>query len=233
MTEYKVFIQLNQERTMLQCKGNDLMIDVIRRYNIKAGLELEKYFFACNGMVIRGDQTLKEVSQGKTEAEVLALLKEDAQNVNYIKESDYVKCEQCFEPAVIEFLKDYWITLSDGKHGKRKIKLLDFVATQLVDQRSIKCSKCNKTRGDVHLNQFYYCFECCKNFCPICKAMHHEHANIVDLSLKQFKCPNHQDQGYAFYCLKCKKNFCTYCTQEHEGHGVVNFGKLQTLGATR
>ena len=168
MSNYEVFIQHDQQRINLQCQGNELMSNIIARYKTKSNLDVEKYFFVSNGMIISEDQTLQEVSKKETKVEILALLKQTRENVDFIKYSEYVKCGQCFEPAIIEFFKDYKIALSDKKHVKKKINLLDFMNTQLVDQRNIKCSNCPNTRDKTYSNQFYYCFERGKNFCPIC-----------------------------------------------------------------
>ena len=227
MSNYTVTIQHNQEKTELQCLGNEPMSSIITKYKNKSGLEVEKFYFVCNGIKLSENQTLQEISKESTKVEILANpIQVKQKNLNCEKESDYIKCDQCFDPAIIEFLKNYRIVLSDGKHGQNKIKLLDFISTQLVDQSKIICSKCNNSREEIHLNKFYFCFECGKNFCPICQSMHREHKNIVDFSLKNFKCSLHNGQNFTFYCVKCMKNFCTYCTGEHKNHRVLNFGNI-------
>ena len=78
----------------------------------------------------------------------------------------------------------------------------------MIDQSKIKCSK---TKTESYQNKFYYCFECNKNFCPICQSLHNEHKNIVDYSFKYFRYPQHQNQNFISYCFDCKKNLCFFC----------------------
>ena len=225
MSQYNVYIQSKQSKTNLQCKGNELMKNIIASYGNKTGLTVSEYIFVCNGDKINENQTLEEVSKGSTEVEIVALSEQKEDKLDSVKEEDYIKCNQCSEPAIIEFLENFWITLYDGEHEKKKIKLIDFFYTQLVDQKSIICSKCSKTRDETHQNKFYFCFQCGKNFCPLCQSMHKEHTKIVDYSLKCFRCSQHNKE-YVSYCFNCEENFCFYCSERHQDHKIVSFTQL-------
>ena len=127
------------------------------------------------------------------------------------------------KPEILEFSKDYSISLLENNHEKIKIKLANYNNTQMIDEREIKCSKCSTSKAETFQGNFYYCFQCKQNFCPLCKSLHKEHKNIVDFSLKYFKCSEHQDQNFISYCFNCKKNLCIICGNQHKDHKATYF----------
>ena len=127
------------------------------------------------------------------------------------------------KPEILEFSKDYSISLLENNHEKIKIKLANYNNTQMIDEREIKCSKCSTSKAETFQGNFYYCFQCKQNFCPLCKSLHKEHKNIVDFSLKYFKCSEHQDQNFISYCFNCKKNLCIICRNQHKDHKATYF----------
>ena len=57
----------------------------------------------------------------------------------------------------------------------------------------------------------------------MCQLLHKEHKNIVDYSLKYFRCPQHQSKDFISYCFDCKKNLCFFCVNQHKSHNKINF----------
>ena len=108
---------------------------------------------------------------------------------------------------------------------KKKMKLSDYNNTQIIDEKEIKCSKCSMTKAEASNGQFYYCFECEQNFCPLCRDSHKEHENIVDFTLKYFKCPQHYNRNFFSYCFDCKKNICLVCGNHHKEHKTISFSE--------
>ena len=92
----------------------------------------------------------------------------------------------------------------------------------LINQNHIKCPECSKFVENIFQEKFYYCFECDKNFCPSCQILHKEHKNIVEDSLKYFKCSQHSDQKFISYCFDCKKNLCIFCIKHHQTHKTID-----------
>ena len=114
------------------------------------------------------------------------------------------------------------------KNGTKKIKLQDYNKTRSINGNEVKCCNCQNTMAETYQKKIYYCFECDKNFCPMCKSLHKEHKNILDYELKHFRCPQHQGQNFVSYCITCHKNLCNLCilSMNHKNHNTINFINL-------
>ena len=223
MSNSQIGFIYNQIKTIIQCNQNDLMRDIFNSYGNKSGLSIEELYFLYGGNKINPDETLSQLAGEATDIQILVRSNVEVSNKNKTKRSAYIKCPQCEKPATVEFSNDYNITLFEKNHGAKKINLADYNNTQIVDEEEIKCSKCSKSKAKQYEGKFYYCFECEQNLCILCQSMHKEHQNIVDYSLKYFKCPQHHDQSFISYCLDCKKNICLICGNQHEGHNIDVF----------
>ena len=223
MSNSQIGFIYNQIKTIIQCNQNDLMRDIFNSYGNKSGLSIEELYFLYGGNKINPDETLSQLAGEATDIQILVRSNVEVSNKNKTKRSAYIKCPQCEKPATIKFSNDYNITLFEKNHGAKKINLADYNNTQIVDEEEIKCSKCSKSKSKQYEGKFYYCFECEQNLCILCQSMHKEHQNIVDYSLKYFKCPQHHDQSFISYCLDCKKNICLICGNQHEGHNINVF----------
>ena len=93
----------------------------------------------------------------------------------------------------------------------------------MIDQNRIKCSKCCNSKFEIYEGEMYYCFICQKNFCPICQSKHKEHTNIVNYSIKEFRCQHHQGQVLLHIVRTVKK---TYACFVHKNHCLINFINL-------
>ena len=60
----------------------------------------------------------------------------------------------------------------------------------------------------------------------MCQSLHKEHKNIVNYSLKYFRCSFHKDKEFISYCLDCNKNLCIFCINQHKEHNIINFTNL-------
>ena len=223
MSNCQIRFQYNQVNVIIQCQRNELMRDIIIRYGTKSMLPVEQFYFLYGGNKINPDLTLNQINDKDNEILVLVYLKENCKNKEKMKESDFIKCTKSTNPAIVEFSNDYCIILSDGKHARKKIKLQEYKSTQMIDQSKIKCSICSKSKLVSYQSKFYYCFECNKNLCPECQFLHKEHKNIVDYSLKYFRCPQHKNQNFICYCLNCKTNLCIICKEQHKEHDKIDF----------
>ena len=226
MSNSQIRFQYCQEDIIIQCLKSELMKEIIGRYGKESGLPIDRLSFLCNGNQVNQNLTLEQINDKDTEVLILVNSKEKKEKENQIIISDYIKCEQSLDPAIVEFSNDYKIVLSNGNHNIQKIKLQDYNGTQIVDQSKIKCCKCSKVKEETYQNNFYYCFECDKNFCPTCQPSHIEHKNIIDYSFKYFRCSIHKNKELNSYCFDCKKNLCVFCEDQHKEHNVINFNNL-------
>ena len=96
------------------------MKNIIGRYEIKSGLSIDEFYFLYNGDKINQDLTLAQVNNKDEEILILVYSKENARNENKMKESNIIKCIQCYDTAIVEFSNDYKIILSDEKMVQQK-----------------------------------------------------------------------------------------------------------------
>ena len=225
MSKAKIQFQYSQEE-VIKCQKDELMRDIISRYGTKSGLKVNELNFLYGNNKINPDQTLSQVNDKDSKITIVVESNKNEKNKDKDNESNIIKCPDCLEPAVVEFTKDYGISLTDATHGTKKIKLQEYNNTQIIDESEIKCSNCPNSLANSDVNNFYYCFECKKNFCSKCKPSHSNHKNIVDFSEKDFRCPQHPGKDFASYCLNCKKNLCVFCSKEHKNHDITNFSNL-------
>ena len=227
MTNRSIIFQYCQNDTTIQCQSNELMGVIFRRYVEKVKLPLDEIYFIYDGRQLDPNETLAQVTDKKDEILILVNKFTFADNEDSLKVSDFIKSFVNDAPAIIKFLNDYSLDLFDKKNGSKKIKLRDYQRTQLVDEKKIICCKCSRNKKESSRNMFYYCYDCDKNFCPIHESVHKkEHKNIVDHSLKYFRCSSHKDKELNSYCVDCSRNLCLFCMKEHEKHKTISFSKL-------
>ena len=226
MSNCQIQFHFNKNNIVFQCNRNELIRDIIDIYATKLKLSVDEFYFFYGYEEIDPSLTINQINNKDEEIKIFVYSKKKLSNEDKIQKSNYIKSAKSELPAIVEFTNDYKINLLDKKTGIHKIKLKDYDNSQIIDQSEIKCSKCFNTKKDTHNNKFYYCFECEKNFCTICQSLHQEHKNIVDYSLKYFRCPKHQDQIFISYCFDCKKNLCIICGNQHKAHKTIIFDDL-------
>ena len=223
MSKCNIRFQYNQKDIVIKCNRNERMKDIFARYESKSKLSIKGFYFKYDDERINPDLSLSQVNDKDNEILVLVFPKEKEYNM---EKSDFIKCTECSDPAIIDFLSDYRLSISDKKHGTKKIKLEDFNNSQMIDQSTIKCSGCPRTIGDISKNKFIYCFDCRSNFCPYCKNSRHFHKNMVNYLNKFSRCPQHIVKNFVSYCFNCEKNLCFLCLKEHKEHKIISFMDL-------
>ena len=149
-------------------------------------------------------------------------------NKNIIKtniiKSNCVICPTCKETCKYE-IKNHIIKLYGCKneHTIENIKLDDFNNTQNIDISQIKCDKCKiKSLADIFNNEFYICFQCKMNLCPLCKSMHDDTHSLINYDKKNFLCNKHNEVFFK-YCKNCEIDLCLSCLNEHKNHRVESY----------
>ena len=143
------------------------------------------------------------------------------ENTN-IEISKDVICPECKELCRYE-IKEHRIKLFDCKKGhlKESIKIDEFVNVQSYDISQIECDKCkNKNKSNTFNNDFYICYECKINLCPLCKSIHDKTHSIINYDNKNYICNKHNDIFFQ-YCEDCNIDMCLSCTNEHKNHKIV------------
>ena len=145
----------------------------------------------------------------------------NVENTN-IKKSNDIICPECKEICRYE-IKDYRIKLYDWKNGhiKKDIKFNEFEYLQFLDISKIKCDKCkNENKSNTFNNEFYKCYECKMNLCPLCKLIHDKTHSIINYDNKNYICNKH-NEAFIEYCEDCNIDICLLCSNEHKNHKII------------
>ena len=220
--------------TTIQCNINDKMRNVIDSFFTKIKENennLNSLCFLYNGNKINKELTFNEQANDldknrKKMNIIVTKINEDLKETNEIISKNII-CPECKENSLID-IDNFKIDLSGCKnnHHINNIFLNEFNKTQTIDLNTIICTFCNQNnKGNTHNNEFFYCNNCNKNICPLCKSIHDKNHNIINYDDKNYICRKHND-SFIKYCNTCKENICIICEDEHQGHNISDFRKI-------
>ena len=107
-------------------------------------------------------------------------LEEDSNKT--IINSKYIICPECKEICKMS-IKNYSISIFDYKNGHeiKNLSIDEFEESQKIDLSKIICDKCKKNnKSNTFNNEFFKCFKCNINLCPLCKSSHENNHNIIN-----------------------------------------------------
>ena len=225
-----VEVEFNYQRnkTIIQGNLNDSIKDIITKYTNQENLDINNIYFISNEKAINNEDRLENIMSesdkiNKKKIILAYSINSIINNENtYIKISNDVICPKCKEICKYE-INDYKIKLSHciNGHITDNIKLDEFKSKQIIDISQIKCDKCkDKNKSNTFNNEFYICFICKMNLCPLCKSNHDETHTIIYYDNKNYICHKH-NEIYIEYCEDCKIDICLLCASEHKNHKMI------------
>ena len=217
MAEVKIVFIHNGQNETIECKKNEYMLYIYKRYVMKIQGDLKKLFFLCNGSMINPEVKLEQILQkDETIINMIVLdLDNDEDNKINLKQSKDIICPICNEICFI-YLNDYKITFSNCNNGHRFTKIMfnEFFDFQKIDESKIICDKCmgvdKNKKSEVSNNLFYKCLICNINLCPLCKDKHDKMHLIINYDFKNYICNEHGER-YISSCKDCMKDLCDNC----------------------
>jgi len=216
--------------TVIQCDINEKMYDIFTKFVTKIGININDIYFLYNGIKINTNLALndliKEIDRNNNKIKILVCEINSPSSMSFIKPKDII-CPKCGECACINIL-DYKISLNGCKkgHNTNNILLDDFENTQRIDLSKIICEQCkDNNRAKTFNNEFFKCFNCKLNLCPLCKSLHNKTHNIINYEQINYICPIHND-SFISYCKTCNQNICLLCENKHENHNIINFKNI-------
>ena len=191
----EMIFNYNQIDTIIQANLNESFNSVIERFINKTQLDINNIYFISNGNIISSKNeklmnlmSNKEKNENKKIILVLSINSSiNNDNININKSKDII-CPICKEICKYD-IKDYKIKLYECKNGHiiDNIKLDDFNNTQKMDISKIKCDKCNNnSKSNTFNDEFYICFDCNMNLCPLCKSIHDKTHAIINYDEKNY-----------------------------------------------
>ena len=218
----------------IQCGLTDCIRVQIQTFLSKVAKNKEDVIFLYNGSELKVEsfnrtfnQVANESDRDRRQMNVLVDEQQnELKNEDPIIKSKYIICPQCKENIRI-IIKDFKINLYQCKNGHTfdNMSFQDFAKTQLINESTIKCDKCERTKSDSYKKKFYICFTCKQKLCCLCQNNHNDTHYIVDYNKKDYICPTHCD-SYTHYCNNCKLNICAICENEHKQHDIISFGSI-------
>ena len=228
-TEVIINFVYYQQIIKIQCKRNEYMRDIFKRYLIKIQKDINNIFFLYNGDKIKEDLKLEEINDKDTEIEILVNdinIENDKNDENdkIFKQNTDILCPKCREICLLN-INDYKITLNKCKYGHNILNILldEFENLENNNTSEVSCYICHKR--EAYNNQFYLCCDCKIDLCPLCKLTHKKEHKLIDYKMKNYLCNIHGER-YIFYCEECNKNLCDLCEIEHnKSHNLNSINK--------
>ena len=231
-----VSIEIDYEQTItkIQAKLDDIFQTVVDSFINKTKLDPDKITFSSNGRIIQMNDIIENIMQRiDKESKSLKVLAISLENTNVqgnnmvyngIQQSNEVICPMCQESCKLE-IKNYRIKLYDCKNGHtiENIKFDEYINYQKIDLSKIICNKCTQVnKKDSINNEFYKCYTCNMNLCPMCRINHEDEHNVLNHDKRYYYCNLHH-QKYTKYCNGCNINICSLCENEHSSHFTSSF----------
>ena len=104
---------------------------------------------------------------------IIVVANEQDDNKELVRAKNII-CPECGEDIKLR-IRNYKIDLFDckNKHEVNNILLNEFEGKQMIDLMKIQCEICKEiNKANSYNNEFYRCYECNKNICPLCKLKH-------------------------------------------------------------
>ena len=217
-----------QNKVIVQGNLNNLFEEIIEKYTNKTNLDTDNIYFISNGKLINKKDKLENIMSDpekrnkKMNILVFSINKTINNENTNIKISKDIICPNCKEICKYEINNDK-IKLFDCKNGHiiENIKLNEFENFQAIDISQIKCDICkHKNKSNTFNNEFYICYECKMNLCPLCKSIHNKTHSIINYDDKNYICNKHNETLFEYY-TDCNVDMCISCSNEHKKHKII------------
>ena len=211
-------------RIFIYCREDEKMITICHNYCFKIQLDFNLVDFIYEGKKVNLELTFSEQINEKDR--ISKTMKIIVLQKSQIIPSKLV-CPECREIISIE-IKDYKINLFGCKNG-HQINNLSFKDYQdkisKIHIENICCDNCKESNYLLN-NQIFKCFSCKQNLCSKCRLIHDGDHYLINNGMKNYICPEHNNERFISYCGDCKKNLCFLCENDHENHNIIIFRKI-------
>jgi len=214
MSDAMIKLMFESRQIMFQCKSNEYMKDIFKRFAIKMQKNLSEIYFLYGGDVVNEDQELSTYLKKEKDKEIVILVNEyDDEDKLLLTLSKDIICPSCKEICILNF-KDYKICLDNCKsnHFFESLLFEQFNEFQKIDESKILCNNnnCENNKKESFDSKFYKCCNCKINLCPLCKSAHDKTHKFINYEQKNYICNEHGEKNEK-YCKDCNQNLCKLC----------------------
>ena len=229
----QIEFQYNGISTIIQCMDDQAIYEICNKFISKSNLNEDNLHYVYNGKGFKQfdkkltfNQMANSFDKERKKMNILVISNENNtnntnNNNNGLIRSKNIICPKCGEDIKIKKIENYKIYLFECKnnHKRFNIPLNEFDKTQMINIKNIKCNICKEmNKYNTYNNEFYKCFECNINICPLCKLKYNKEHNIINYDIIHYICNKHEGEKFVNYCDKCKINVCSLCDKEHLNH---------------
>ena len=165
MEKVVVEFKYNGTDTIIQCKENEKMGDICKRFVTKAQEDKNNLYFVYASNNLKEELTFSQcANKDDIQRKKMTILVNSLNSNNSKKvlvRSKEVICPKCHESALIN-IKNYKLIIFNYKNkNKNVISLNDYENTQYIDESLIICSICKENnKSNKYKNIFYRCNSC-------------------------------------------------------------------------
>ena len=220
--------------TIIPCQRSQKMEEICNNFINKTKIkEKEIYYFygGKGGAQFDKNLTFEQMANHLDKSrKKMSIVVQDNEVDNDDKSNTTLKniiCPECQNNIKME-IKNYKINLFEckNKHTTNNILFNEFEKTQTIDLTKIKCGICKeKDKSTTFNNEFYKCYDCNINLCPLCKTKHEKNHNVLNYDKINYICTEHNEQ-FTCYCKKCQINLCFMCEDQHYQHEIFSLAKM-------
>jgi len=225
----QVEFKYNGVNTTIQCLENQKFFEICNAFIIKSHLnenEINYFYDGKGGSQFDKNLTFNEMANSldkeRKKMNVLVIANEQEDDKKLVRAKNII-CPECGEDIKMK-IEEFKINLFDckNKHKIKNISLHEIENKQKLDLVKIKCGFCKENnKANVYNNEFYKCYECNKNICPLCKLKHDKGHSIINYDKRNYICNKHEET-LINYCKDCKANICQSCEKEHIKHEMIS-----------
>ena len=223
----EVIFNYNNIETTIQTKMDETMQNVINKFIEKARIANLNKYYVYNAKIIKENLSLTLIDianeEDKKRKKLNILVTDMFQVSDNIENEEVISkdfvCHECYENILLIF-KNYKVSYScKNNHTKQQLSLSEYEKLQKINIKKIICGHCKQnTKYSSYQHDFYFCFTCNINLCPLCLQSHkNDNHIIINYDDKNYLCRKHNEK-FIEYCEQCKENICFFCKGEHKEH---------------
>ena len=175
----EVIFNYNNIETTIQTKMNETMKNVINKFIEKAQITNLNKYYVYNASIIKENTSLKDIANDtdKLRKKLNILVTDMIDESDIIQNEETISkdfvCHECYENILLT-LKNYKVSYAcKNNHYKQQISLNEYEKLQKINLKNIICGQCKQnTKYSSYQHEFYFCFTCNINLCPLCLQSH-------------------------------------------------------------
>ena len=213
----QVIYSYNGNKTTIFCDVKDKLKDINKKFLSKTNSKHATFLY--NEMFFNEDMTFNELINEVDKSRNCINIKVD--KLEYLNSN-----KQNSSFCDITNDKDYKIIISDiNGYLNGNIIFDEFEDSEKENISKISCDFCDKKKSETFQNKFFFCINCHKNICPVCKYSHDKSHIVINYEKKYYYCNKHS-MPFNNYCKNCNHNICVECQKEHQNHELINLGNI-------